>query len=66
MADAREKRRVDREVKAGRERAAQERAAAHGRKEKEEDEEVMAEPNRAEELLCRQNPEWKDEPWQEV
>ncbi|MFZ2188761.1 MAG: UDP-N-acetylmuramoyl-tripeptide--D-alanyl-D-alanine ligase [Candidatus Moraniibacteriota bacterium] len=29
-------------------------------------EEVMAEPNRAEELLCRQNPEWKDRPWQEM
>ncbi|MEI6587624.1 MAG: UDP-N-acetylmuramoyl-tripeptide--D-alanyl-D-alanine ligase [Candidatus Moraniibacteriota bacterium] len=29
-------------------------------------EEVMAEPNRAEELLCRQNLEWKDKPWQEV
>ncbi len=29
-------------------------------------EEVMAEPDRAKELLCRQNPEWKAVPWREV
>lgn len=29
-------------------------------------EEVMAEPNRAEGLLCRQNEQWKNTPWKEV
>jgi UDP-N-acetylmuramoyl-tripeptide--D-alanyl-D-alanine ligase len=29
-------------------------------------EEVMAEPERAEELLCRQNSAWREKPWQEV
>ncbi len=29
-------------------------------------EEVMAEPQRAKELLCRQNTEWKNTPWREI
>jgi UDP-N-acetylmuramoyl-tripeptide--D-alanyl-D-alanine ligase len=29
-------------------------------------EEVLAEPNRADELLCRQDAEWKNKPWQAV
>ena len=29
-------------------------------------EEIMAEPERAGELLCRQNKEWKNKPWKEI